>query len=175
MTMTLTTPTPTIEQIIQVHQRPLWRFIMALGCQPAEAEDLAQETFVGMFRGSFQYRGEAETAAWLRRAAKNLFISSVRKRNRAPVVRNLDDVDIEWGNFEAELDGDKRVALLRRCLEGLNDRPRRALELRYREDLSREQIAAQLDMKEAGVRTLLERARDTLRDCVKRRMASHGE
>ena len=173
MTLTLQT-TPTIEQIIRAHQRDLWRFLLALGCEPTEAEDLTQEAFIQTLRGGFEYRSEHETAAWLRKVAKNLFISTVRKRKRAPVVRNLDDVDVEWGEWNGHSASDRRIEGLRGCLESLGDRARLALELRYRDDLGREDMADRLDMKEAGVKTLLERARATLRECVEKR-TSHDQ
>jgi RNA polymerase sigma-70 factor (ECF subfamily) len=167
--MTLTVQnTPTIEQIVRAHQRDLWRFLVGLGCEPAEAEDLAQEAFVQALR-SFEYRSEHETAAWLRKAAKNLFISTVRKRKRAPVVRNLDDVDVEWAAWSEQLDA--RVEQLKACLETLGQRARLALDLRYRDNLGREEMAARLDMKDAGVKTLLERARAALRECVEKRLS----
>jgi RNA polymerase sigma-70 factor (ECF subfamily) len=170
MTLTAQT-TPTIEQIIRAHQRDVWRFLLALGCEPAEAEDLTQEAFIQALRGSFEYRSEPETAAWLRKAAKNLFITTVRRRKRAPVVRNLDDVDVEWGQWNEVLAPDRRVEFVRACLEILADRARLALELRYRDGLGRDELANRLDMKEAGVKTLLERARAALRECVQARMA----
>jgi len=175
MNVTTRHKTPTIEQIIQAHQRDVWRFLMALGCEAAEAEDLVQEVFVEVLRGKFEYRGEPETAAWLRRAAKHRFISTVRRRRRAPVVRNLDDVDVEWAEFAGSLDGDLRVEFLRACIATLPDRSRRALELRYRLETSREDMAAALGMKEAGVKTLLERVRAVLRECVQRRMGDHDQ
>jgi RNA polymerase sigma-70 factor (ECF subfamily) len=167
MTLTLNT-TPTIEQIVRTHQRDVWRFLMALGCDAAEAEDLAQEAFVQALR-SFEYRSEHETAAWLRKAAKNLFISTVRRRRRAPVVRNLDEVDVEWANWSEQLAPDARIEHLKACLETLGARARTALDLRYRDNLAREDMAVRLDMKEAGVKTLLERARAALRECVEKR------
>lgn len=173
MTMELAEKTPPIEQIVRENQRDVWRFLIALGCTAEEAEDLAQETFVAVFRSAFQYRGAAETRSYLLKVAKHRFISSVRRRRRAPVVRNLDDVDSEWAQFNADCDGDRRIELLRKCLETLADRARQGLELRYRSELSRAEIAARLDMKETGVRTLLDRARTALRECVQRKLKPH--
>lgn len=167
------TAKPTIEQIIQAHQRDVWRFLMALGCRHDEAEDLTQEAFVEIFRGDFEYRGERETAAWLRRVAKHRFISTARRRGRSPLVRNLDDVDAEWDEFTGQLEGDRRVAFLRLCIEGLGERSKQALKLRYTQECSRDEMADALGMKPAGVKTLLERIRATLRACVERRIAAH--
>jgi RNA polymerase sigma-70 factor, ECF subfamily len=173
MTTGLQNATPKIEQIVHDHQRDLWRFLIALGCRPTEAEDLTQETFVAVFRGGFEYRGRGETAAYLRKVAKHRFISSVRQRKRAPVVRNLDDVDEEWALYAGECEGDRRVELLKHCLQILGERARAGLDLRYRAELSRAEIASRLHMKETGVRTLLDRARKALRECVQRKLKPH--
>ncbi len=162
---------PTAEQIIQSHQRDVWRFLVALGCEPAEADDLTQETFLSVLRGKFEYFGERETAAWLRRAAKNLFISSIRKRRRASLVPNLDDADTDWAEYQEGLPEDERLALLRECIHELTDRAREALKQRYELNLSREQMARNLGMEPAGVRSLLERARQRLRECVERKQS----
>lgn len=166
--------TPTHAEIIQAHQRDVWRFLVALGCEANEADDLTQETFLAVLRGEFRYLGPRETAAWLRRVAKNLFVSGIRKRGRAAMVPNLDDADAHWGEFSEQADGDERVLLLRECMGDLTDRSREALRLRYELELDRAEMARRLDMKEAGVKTLLERLRDKLRECVMRRLgASH--
>jgi RNA polymerase sigma-70 factor (ECF subfamily) len=175
MSVKTTEYTPRIEQLVQAHQRDIWRFLLALGCRPAEAEDLVQEVFIEVLRGKFEYRSEPETAAWLRRVAKHRFISTARRRKRAPQVRNLDDVDAEWADFNRTLYGDRRIEFLRACIQALPDRSKRALELRYRKEISREEMADALGMKASGVKTLLERVRAALRECVSRRMAADDQ
>jgi RNA polymerase sigma-70 factor, ECF subfamily len=157
--------------LIVAHQRDVWRFLVALGCTPDEADDLTQETFLSLLRAKFTYRGHAETAAWLRRAARNLFISSLRKRGRAILTPNLDEVESHWQAFEEECAADDRVALLRECLSQLDARDRLALELRYTRELSREEMAARLKLEPSSVRTLLHRLRRALRDCVQRKLS----
>lgn len=160
---------PTIEQIIHAHQRDVWRFLVALGCEGNEADDLTQETFVHVLQGRFSYIGERETAAWLRRTAKNLFISSIRKRRRAALAPNLDDAEADWAAYQDALPEDDRLAWLRDCLQSLSERDREALQHRYELELSREEMAQRLGMEQTGVRTLLERIRQRLRECVERK------
>ena len=69
-------------------------------------------------------------------------------------------------------DGGHRYAdALRACVAGLDNRARRALELRYRDEATRTDMAADLGMSEEGVKSLLARIRDRLRDCIERRLA----
>jgi len=171
MTVTAPETIPSAEDIIATHQRDVWRFLIALGAEAAEADDLTQETFIALLQGAFEYRGPAETAAWLRRTAKHRFISTIRKRRRAALTPNLDDADGEWAIYQEQCDPDARVALLRECMDLLDERPRKALDLRYRRDLSRPEMAAELGIAEAGVKTMLERIRQRLRECVERKLS----
>ncbi|HLQ37550.1 MAG TPA: hypothetical protein VK348_07100, partial [Planctomycetota bacterium] len=63
-------------------------------------------------------------------------------------------------------------AALRACVERLDGRARRAVELSYGigadDPSSRARVAVELGMKENGVKTLLQRVRQTLRECVQR-------
>jgi RNA polymerase sigma-70 factor, ECF subfamily len=170
MTVTTRQKTPTAEELILTHQRDVWRFLVALGAKGVEADDLTQETFLALLRDDFDYRGPDETAAWLRRVAKNRFISSIRKRRRAALVENLDDADIEWARFTEHCDGDRRVELLRQCVDLLDERPREALRLRYWKGADRSAMAAALGIAEAGVKSMLERLRQRLRECVERKL-----
>ncbi|MBX3459818.1 MAG: RNA polymerase sigma factor [Planctomycetes bacterium] len=163
---------PSDEQIIQAHQRDVWRFLVALGCESNEADDLTQETFLSVLRGPFEYRGDAETAAWLRRTAKSLFISTIRKRRRQALAPNLDDADAQWEAYQSQVNEDRRIEMLRTCLHELTERAREALRMRYEHGLSREQMAQKLAMQPVSVRSLLERARAALRECVERRIAN---
>jgi RNA polymerase sigma-70 factor (ECF subfamily) len=58
---------------------------------------------------------------------------------------------------------------LRECVEQLDRRARRAVDLQYRDHAGREAIAAELDMKPDGVKTLLRRTRQLLRECIERK------
>ena len=165
------TATPSAEELIHAHQRHVWRFLVALGCGGADADDLTQETFLQLLRARFEYQGPGQTAAYLCRIAKNLFISAVRRRKLAVMVNNLDDADMQWAAFEAELPFDNRVDHLRHCLQSLEERARKAIDMRYRLDAPRQQIAAELGLAESGVKALLERLRERLKECVQRKMS----
>ena len=72
---------------------------------------------------------------------------------------------VKWND-----DGDTWIESLRECVERLSGRGREAIDLNYREELSREEIAQRLAMTPDGVKTLLRRTRAVLRQCVERKV-----
>jgi RNA polymerase sigma-70 factor, ECF subfamily len=156
---------PTTEELIRAHQDSVWRFLASLGCEPALADDLTQETFLTVLRGKFAFKGEHETIAWLLRVAKNLFIDTIRKRKES-VSAELHEADTRWQEYENDCEYEQRVQHLRACIQSLPGRRREAVKLRDELDLPREEMAARLGIKPAGVKTMLERIREALRDCV---------
>lgn len=68
----------------------------------------------------------------------------------------------------AHNDGDHLLTQLRDCLDGLQPRARQALELHYRDGLRWAQVATLIDLKPNGTKTLVQRARAALRQCLER-------
>ena len=83
-------------------------------------------------------------------------------------------VGATW-SYEADgPDGFETIEALRKCLERLSPSHRGALDLFYRHEKSRAELAAHLAMTEDGVKALLRRIREGLADCIRRRLASPG-
>lgn len=167
-------PTSALDEALRDHLHGLWRYLRMQGADAALADDLAQEAFLI----AVQKRAlDAEPAArwtFLQRTARFLFL----RRCKAAVrdARELADaVDTLFARDCGGDGGDELLAATRACLERLEGRARRAVELGYGfggdEPTSRRVIAAELGMQENGVKTLLQRSRQLLRDCIERRMA----
>jgi len=153
-------------RLIDEHQAGVWRYLRALGCDPAQADDLTQETFLHVLQRPFQQINAAATSAYLRRTAYNLFISLQRKAGRTVALENLDQLDALWTAWAGRDGGDELLDVLRGCLDELTERTRKALEWRYRDERTRADIAAALEMTEDGAKNLLQRAKQKLRDCI---------
>jgi RNA polymerase sigma-70 factor (ECF subfamily) len=75
-----------LASLVKNHQAGVWRYLRALGCDPSEADELTQETFVAVLERPFEDYHPAATAAYLRTVARNLFLTARRKLARSGVV-----------------------------------------------------------------------------------------
>lgn len=135
------------------------------------ADDLTQETFLAVIKKPFEYRGRTEASAYLRRVARNQMLMQVRRTNRGPTVQELEIAENVWAQNVVDTSDDFLDAL-DDCLDGLTERVRQAIDLHYRDKLSRQEIADKLGLTVNGVKTLLRRARTTLRECIERKAKS---
>ncbi|HEX2475939.1 MAG TPA: sigma-70 family RNA polymerase sigma factor [Lacipirellulaceae bacterium] len=162
-----------LSRLVQEHQAGIWRYVRFLGAERAEADDIAQETFLAVARAAFVERDERQTAGYLRVVARNQLLALRRRQRREISTVELEAADSVWA-AAAGADGSLNGYLeaLRECLAGLEGRSRQAIDLHYRDGAGRETIAVALDMKPDGVKTLLRRTRQVLRVCIERKLKS---
>lgn len=158
-----------VAALVRTHQTAIWRYLRLLGAEAAEAEDLCQETFLEVLRRPFDDAEPRATSAYLRRVARNLLLKRRRHERNKPTVAFLDQVDAAWQRLASD-GGEEHLTALRACLDTLPDRTRRGLELRYANGQGRRDIAKALGMGEEAVKTMLRRARASLKQCIDRRM-----
>jgi RNA polymerase sigma-70 factor, ECF subfamily len=170
-------PTPdepiNLARLVHRHQAGVWRYVRFLGADHSEADDLTQETFLSLARAEFVERDEHQTAGYLRVVARNQLLALRRRQNREVSTVELEAADTVWA-AAAGRDGSLNGYLdaLRDCIGQLEGRARHAIDLQYRVEASRGAIAAALDLKPDGVKTLLRRTRQLLRECVERKVNS---
>ena len=168
-----TKPPGDLVGLVQAHQTGVWRYLRFLGCDPTQADDLAQETFLAVHRKPFEERTPEATAVYLRTVARNLFLMSLRRAKRQAVVQNLDVLEEVWQRHHVD-DGEAYRDAMRECVETLAGRARRAIDLCYRDQRSRAEMAGELEMTEDGVKSLLRRTRELLRQCVEKKVAGEA-
>ena len=161
-----------VAELVRLYQDSVRGFLVFLGCPRSRVDDLTQDAFLSVLSGGFEDRGNERAGAYLRTVARNLFLKSLRNEERRPRVIEYQEAERVWTGFEAEDGGDGYLAALERCLEGVGQRPREVLQLRYRSNLQRAAIAAKLGLSESGVKSILVRTRQRLRECVERRLAT---
>lgn len=129
----------------------------------AEAEDVAQEVFLRVWRSAASWRpGEARFDTWLHRVALNLCHDRLRRRREQPVAETPDEVDA--GPLpDAALDEAKSGGRVARALQALAPRQREAIVLTYYQELSNSQAAAAMEVSVDALESLLSRARRALR------------
>lgn len=159
-------------RLIETYQAGVWRYLRALGCEAALAEDLTQDTFLAVLQRPFQDISPAATAVYLRKTALNLLISHQRRAGKVTAVADVEELDRTWSAWAGNHQGEALLDALRDCLQGLTERARLALTMRFRGDNSRAEIAAALEITEHGAKNLMQRAKQQLRECVEKKMKS---
>lgn len=141
------------------------RYATRLLGDPYEAEDVAQEAMLRLWRAAPGWRqGEAQISTWLYRVAGNLCIDRHRLRRRRPQQALADGHDPAdpAGDVEAGMIAAERMAALNAALAELPDRQRQAVVLRHIEGLSNPEIAAVLDIGVEAVESLTARGKRAL-------------
>jgi RNA polymerase sigma-70 factor (ECF subfamily) len=139
-----------------------------------EAEDLAQEVFLRVFRTRHKYTPKAKFSTWLFTIANNLALNAIRDRQRRRALP-LDIGDsgphVLWPTAAdraapptAGLQQQELAAVIRAALDELNERQRVAVVLNKFEDMNYADIAAVMGLTAKAVKSLLSRARAKLRE-----------
>ena len=133
----------------------------------AEAEDLAQETFLRLWRsGATLDIGPAGVRPWLRRVVSNLCIDRVRGRARLTVTDEVPEV-ADPPRQLTRLEDDEMKRRVDTALKALPERQRLALTLFHYEGMSQIEVGAVMGISDEAVESLLGRARRQLKADLK--------
>jgi RNA polymerase sigma-70 factor (ECF subfamily) len=160
-----------VEELVRTHQTGVRGFLVFLGCPARLVDDLVQEVFLSALAARFEARNRAETAAYLRKVARHLLGKALERESRAPAPLDFEVAEPVWTRFEGEDGGRHYLDALRECVSRLVGQAADVIRMRYRDGLQRAQIGEQLQLSEAGVKSILVRTRARLRACVERRLA----
>ena len=163
---------PNSDPFVAQHQRMLFRWLRALGCEPHRAEEHCQDALLAGLPHGIEQRQPRVAAAWLRTAARNLYWQQLRREQRRPDHAALTEVEASWEAWDADDDGgDAAIEALRGCLQAAPERDRQLLDLRYRDNASRGAMATALGIGQAAIKQALRRARARLQDCITNKLA----
>jgi len=133
----------------------------------AEAEDVAQEAFLRLWRsGASLEIGPAGVRPWLRRVVSNLCIDRLRGAGRQTVTDEVPE-QVEEADQLASLERRELSGRVDRALKALPERQRLALTLFHFEGMSQSEVAAEMGITDEAVESLLARARRALRTTLK--------
>lgn len=160
-----------VEELIQRHQSMVRGYLSYLGCPVHLLDDLIQDVFLSVLSSRFEHRADASTAVFLRKVAQHLFLKAMHRERRQPMALEPSVAEAAWVVFEGEDAGESYLAALEDCLRKLETRAAEVIRLRYKDGLRRNVIGETLGLSEAGVKSILVRARRALRECVERKIA----
>lgn len=163
------------DALVARHERRIYRLAIRMSHNPADAEEIAQETFLHAHRSLATFEGGSRFATWLYRIAVNEALMRRRAAQRRP-TDSLDELlrargdGVVYGRSppaaaaDALLDEKSLAEAVRQALAELDDSQRAALVLRDLEGLSSEEAASVLGLTPATVRQRAHRARLRLKD-----------
>jgi RNA polymerase sigma-70 factor (ECF subfamily) len=159
-------------QLVRRHQARIHRLAAHLLRDRAEAEDVAQETFVRAYRALGRFDGRSEPYTWFYRIAVNLSLNALRSRKARRSTTAADDPRLDAIALEAPAPGDPRGEAGRRQLyealasgiDGLSDTLRTTLVLVCVDGRSHEEASVILGAPEGTIAWRVHEARRKLRE-----------
>ncbi|MEZ0486571.1 RNA polymerase sigma factor [Fibrella aquatica] len=160
--------------LVDTYQTRVFRTALAIVPTPEEAEDVAQEVFIEVYKTVGNFRGDASLATWLYRITTSRALKKERDRKRKKRFAFLtslfgDDEEAEridppdFQTPETVLEADERTQLINGAVQTLAESQKIAFTLHYQEELSYQEIAAVMQTSVSAVESLLFRARQTVR------------
>ncbi|MBX3414810.1 MAG: sigma-70 family RNA polymerase sigma factor [Pirellulales bacterium] len=170
------TPKDLFEILVREHADMLTVYLRCVVRDPAQIDDLFQETMMTAWRNLEKFDRERPFGPWLRGIAAKLVLAQRRREARRPLLCDelvLAHLEARHASL-AQMPGDtldQKLEMLRDCLEHLPVLYRDAVELRYREGLRGPRLAARLEISIEALKKRLQRGRARLLDCLERKMA----
>lgn len=156
-----------LRMIIERWKNPLANYFYRSISDIHTAEDLAQQTFINLYRAKESYTPSAKFSTYLFHIARNVLINEYRKRQRRP-FDPVDPVEITSSvEGRTELTTNELEEVFYYTLEKLPENQRTAILLFKQQDMSYEEIAEAMNATIPAVKTWIFRARSVLKDALK--------
>lgn len=167
------------EELVEKYKQPVMNLVYRTLPDATEAEDLAQNVFIQVYKSAHRYEVTAKFSTWLFTIARNLCLNEIRRRSRHP-ADSLDTSPFEDDDQPARQYEDRRTPgvpetilqgeLQEKIAEAVAELPenqRTAMLLCREEELSYEDIAEVLGCSLSATKSIIHRARETLKQKLK--------
>lgn len=160
-----------VAQIVRAHQALIRGYVARLAPDPVTADDLAQEVFLAALRSLDRVDPERGIRDYLLGIARNLGRLAWRERLQGKEVSGdaLFAAITARTEKETEIGSDRRISALQECLKGLAPKAHEVVLRHYREEQPCDEISAEIGTTPGNIRSILTRARQALRECMRLR------
>ena len=160
-------------RLVERHHRAVIGTIAKMNGDPTLAEDLAQQVFLRVWKSAKRYKPSAKFTTWLFTIIRNLVFNEARRawrRNELSFV-NEDGTEPDYNDDAQQSPVDETMVNeleeeVEKALAALPENQRMAVVLRWRENLSYDEIAAVLEISVSATKSLLFRARTELKSTL---------
>jgi RNA polymerase sigma-70 factor (ECF subfamily) len=167
------------ELLVELHQSAVIGTVAKMLGGASEAEDIAQQVFIRIWKSAKRYQPQAKFTTWMFTITRNLVFNETRRRKRKPTVsveereeeshQQVEDVhsttpdqDVLHSELERAVDD---------AIQALPEKQRLAVVLRRYEEMPYDEIGRVLSMSVPAVKSLLFRARTQLKESLEKYLA----
>jgi RNA polymerase sigma-70 factor (ECF subfamily) len=172
------------ERLVVKHQKRMLNIAFRLIGDYDEACEAVQDAFVSAYKNIKTFRGEAKFSTWLTTITLNHARNRLKQvgARQSRVAFSLDDpVQTNDGEMSRDLPSNEPSPLdrlenhdirnnVKGCIEALDPEFREVIVLRDVQDFSYDEIGSILKIREGTVKSRLFRAREAVKDCLKKAM-----
>lgn len=168
--------------LVNRHKDNVFNLAVRICGNREEAEEIAQDAFLKVYRALSEFRQKSSFATWLYRIVYNTSISYLRARRRE--VLSLEDFPADATDFigcsesEEIAEREYRDALINFALQKLNESDRAVVTLFYYEEMSHAEIATITGITKENIKIRLHRARkkmlEDIERCERKKTTHHG-
>jgi RNA polymerase sigma-70 factor (ECF subfamily) len=164
------------ELLVELHQGAVIGTVAKMLGGAAEAEDIAQQVFIRVWKSAGRYEPQAKFTTWLFTITRNLVFNETRRRKRKPTVsveerEEVSHRQVEDGHSSSPAEDVLHAELEKAvddAIQSLPEKQRLAVVLRRYEEMPYEEIGSVLGMSIPAVKSLLFRARTQLKETLQR-------
>lgn len=168
---------PVFDILIREHAAMLSTYLRAVATDGALRDEVFADTVLTAWKTLSRYDHARPFGAWLRGIARRLLLAHSSARRAVELTPEiLDLLDDRFARIAMRPGDtfDDQIAFLKDCLAALAPRSREVVEATYFEGQKGPAVARRLGLSADNARKILTRARESLRDCVRRRLAREG-
>lgn len=155
-----------MKRLYERHNAGLLAFIESRLRDPVEAFDVAQDTFLDVWRSAARHEDRSSVKTWIFSIARNKTIDRFRKRGREiPLDEDFDPPDVT-PNAQAVIEAASDAAQVRICIDKLTAAHARAIRLAFYEDMGYAEIAELEQVPEGTIKTRIFHAKKLLMQCL---------
>jgi len=161
-------------ELLMPNQNAIRSFIYSIHPQSADLDDLMQNTAISLWEKFETFDSSRPFLPWANRLAYFEVLRHRKKRTRDRLVFSDELVDALAGEDPAGAEGDHLLGALERCVGRLDARMRSVVEARYSSGQSIAELAQGSGESAHRLYRRLEKARELLVSCVRRRLSDEG-
>jgi RNA polymerase sigma-70 factor (ECF subfamily) len=157
--------------VISLYREPVLRLCRGFTGSAEDAEDLAQDIFIEIFRSVSKFRSRSSLSTWIYRIAVNKSLNFIRDRNKNGVDGYSRENEISAGSIDdyaadRKLEQKEHADALHNAIDRLPESQRTAFILSKYEDMKYSEIADIMKTSKASVESLLFRAKRNLQESL---------